>query len=78
MEFYEIGKEDYVSEGEYVLHIPSETVVLCGDFSRENNNIAALKDGKFIEDTIDNFKKIKIIKAVYRTKAHRRCGVCKG
>ena len=79
MEFYEISSTDRVSEGEYVFHIPSETVVLCGEFSRTANNIIALSNGKLLEDTIDNFKKISMPKkAAYRTKAHRRCGGCKG
>jgi hypothetical protein len=60
MEFYEIDKEDKVSPGEYVLHEPTQTVVLCGVFSRDRNEIKALSNGKLIEDSINNFKKIKL------------------
>ena len=84
MEFYEIDKEDKVSPGEYVLHEPTQTVVLCGVFSRDRNEIKALShsaapgSGRLIEDSIDNFKKIKVPRnKKYERKYTASCGSCK-
>tara|TARA_R110000824_G_scaffold137783_3_gene302461 strand:+ start:1260 stop:1502 length:243 start_codon:yes stop_codon:yes gene_type:complete len=78
MEFYDITEEDKVSPGEYILHKPTQAVVLCGIFSREADEIKALNNGKLIEDIIKNFQKIKIPKKeIYRMRAERGCGGCK-
>ena len=78
MEFYEIEETDKVSAGEYILHKPSQSVVLCGTFSRNNNEIKALNNGKLIEDVIQNFQKIKMPKKErYRPRAVASCGSCK-
>ncbi len=78
MEFYAIADNDKVAPGEYVLQSPTEEVVLCGVFSRERNEIKALYKGRLLEDTIENFQKIKMTKKeMYRTKVVPRCGSCK-
>jgi|TARA_R110000744_G_scaffold70175_5_gene142063 hypothetical protein len=78
VEFYEIDKEDKVSPGEYVLHEPTQTVVLCGVFSRDRNEIKALGSGRLIEDSIGNFKKIKVPQnKKYERKYTASCGSCK-
>ena len=78
MEFYEIEESDKVSAGEYILHKPSRSVVLCGVFSREGNEIKAMNNGNLIEDVIENFQKIKMPKKErYRTRAVATCGGCK-
>jgi hypothetical protein len=79
MEFKDIKETDLVAEGEYVLHTPSKTIVLCGTFSREENVIRGLKSGRYMEDEISNFQKIEMPRAeAYRTKATKAgCGSCK-
>lgn len=79
MEFIDIQDTDSVSEGEYVYHMPSKTIVLCGSFSRVNNTIQALKSGRLLEDEIANFQKIEIPRAeMYRSGPESRgCGGCK-
>tara|TARA_Y100000310_G_scaffold194897_1_gene194910 strand:- start:658 stop:900 length:243 start_codon:yes stop_codon:yes gene_type:complete len=78
MEFYEIDKDDKVSPGEYVLHEPTQVVVLCGVFSRDKDEIKALSNGKLIEDSINNFKKIKLPQnQKYQRKYKSGCGGCK-
>ena len=81
MEFHDIVEEDTVHEGEYLFHVPSKTVVLCGTFSRETDEVSALKNGKMIRDSIVNFQKITVPRAEhYRTSGSKRrgCGGCKG
>ena len=79
MDFIEIQDTDLVSEGEYVLHIPSKTIVLCGGFSRKDNRITALKAGRILEDEISNFKKIEMPRqeSVRSSGNSRSCGGCK-
>jgi hypothetical protein len=78
MEFYDIDENDKVAAGEYVLHTPTQSVVLCGVFSRETNEIKALNNGRLIEDSIQNFQKIKVPrKERYRSHASPGCGGCK-
>jgi hypothetical protein len=78
VEFYNIAGSDRVAEGEYIYHVPSNTIVLCGFFSRNLNKITALSNGRLLDDEIDNFQKIKMPqKEAYRTRAVARCGGCK-
>jgi|10_taG_2_1085330.scaffolds.fasta_scaffold03942_11 hypothetical protein len=78
MEFYDIGEEDKVAAGEYVLHKPTEEVVLCGIFDREKNQIQALNGGRLFGDVIENFQKISMPKKeIYRNRGSRGCGGCK-
>jgi len=79
MNFAEISEEAKVFPGEYLLHSPTNQVVLCGAFNRKENFIRAFGNGKYLEDSIDKFKKIQISsqeqKAIRKTKT---CGGCKG
>ena len=79
MDFTVINEEDKVHPGEYLLHIPTNQIVMCGAFNRDENYIRALGNGKYIEDKIAVFKKI-LVPASQRKKAlkKRRCGGCKG
>ena len=77
MEFYEIDKKEKVLPGEYILHVPTETIVMCGAFSRDRNKIKALKTGKLLEDSIQNFKKIKLTGKEWKERQVRTCGSCK-
>ena len=63
MEFIEITKDLKASPGEYIFHIPTRQVVLCGAFNREDNTIKALGSGRLFIDKISNFQKIKMNRA---------------
>ena len=76
MKFYEITENDKVFPGEYVLHVPSNQVVLCGSFDRMNNKMRVLANGRMMIDFISNFRKIQANKKD-RQKT-RRCRRCKG
>lgn len=77
MKFKEITEEVKVFPGEYILHTPTNQVVLCGAFDRESNKIRALASGKMITDTISNFKKIQMDKKERKNRRPRkRCGGC--
>ena len=74
MEFYKIEDEANVFPGEYLLHVPSRKIVLCGAFKRTQGLIKYMAEGKVAEDKIENFNKIKSAK---RKSQRRRCGGCK-
>lgn len=77
MKFKEITEEVKVLPGEYILHTPTNQVVLCGAFDRKNNKIRALGGGKMITDAISNFKKIQMDKKERKERRGRkRCGGC--
>tara|TARA_R110002020_G_scaffold249693_1_gene463645 strand:- start:729 stop:968 length:240 start_codon:yes stop_codon:yes gene_type:complete len=77
MDFIEITAGTKASPGEYIYHIPTKQIVLCGSFNRKNDQIKALARGKLFSDKIENFKKIKLNKKERRDRtANRRCGSC--
>ena len=77
MKFYDIEKGDRVVPGEYVLHVPTKTIVLCGAF--DGKQIRALNGGVLIKDAIENFKKIHITERERRTNKYvASCKSCGG
>tara|TARA_R110000782_G_scaffold167679_1_gene259876 strand:+ start:127 stop:369 length:243 start_codon:yes stop_codon:yes gene_type:complete len=78
MKFVEILEGAKVFPGEYILHVPTNQVVLCGAFSPDSGDIRAMARGKMFSDKIVNFKKISMSKEE-RTKSRKsqRCGSCK-
>jgi hypothetical protein len=78
MEFYDFADNITAYPGEYLLHIPSRQIVVCGAFKLEERKIKALSNGVLIEDRIENFQKIKLNKEERRQKVvNRGCGGCK-
>ena len=75
MEFYKIEEEAKVFPGEYLLHVPSNQIVLCGAFKPSQGLIKYMTQGRLAEDKIENFNKIKTNK---RVKPRKSCGGCKG
>tara|TARA_A100001015_G_C14557415_1_gene543957 strand:+ start:353 stop:592 length:240 start_codon:yes stop_codon:yes gene_type:complete len=78
MEFSEIQEDHTVFPGEYIYHEPSNAIVLAGAFNRKDNYIRVLKNGRYLEDSINNFKKIKLSDKERRDKSSKKCGGCKG
>tara|TARA_R110002020_G_scaffold95382_5_gene228968 strand:- start:2187 stop:2429 length:243 start_codon:yes stop_codon:yes gene_type:complete len=79
MKFKEIEDGGRVVPGEYILHVPSQSVVLCGAFKRREGTIKALKNGTLMEDKIENFHKIELDPSQRRLRPGKRsCGGCKG
>jgi hypothetical protein len=75
MEFYEIENEMLAAPGEYLLHVPTKQVVMCGAHKQTEGLIRVLHNGKLIEDKVHNFKKIRVAP---KEKIVRRCSGCKG
>lgn len=75
MKFTEIKKDMKVFPGEYILHKPTQQVVLCGSFNRGTNKIRVLARGKVFEDSIQNFQ--KIIKEPKDRTRRSKCGGCR-
>ena len=74
MEFYQIEEEVKVFPGEWLLHVPTNQIVLCGAFKRTQGLIKYMSRGRLGEDKIENFNKIKREKG---TTPKRGCGRCK-
>ena len=76
MEFIEITEGMKATPGEYIYHLPTGQIVLCGAFNRSNNMIRALSQGKLFTDNIDNFKKIKLKSGERMRRSHGSCKGC--
>jgi len=76
MEFIEITEDLKTFPGEYIYHVPSREIVLCGAFNRRQDFIKALSSGKTLTDSIKNFRKIKISEQERRTTSIRTCKGC--
>jgi hypothetical protein len=77
MEFQEITTESKVYPGEYLLHHPSQQIVLCGAYVKTEGIIRVLRAGRLMEDKIENFRKIQLNKTERKENAVKRCGGCK-
>ena len=77
MDFINIDDNSKVYPGEYLLHIPSKQVVVCGAFIKSENKIKALKNGQLITEDIKNFQKINLSQKEKRDRKYRSCGGCK-
>ena len=75
MKLIEISEELKAAPGEYIFHEPTRQIVLCGSFSRKQNQIRALARGRLFVDKIANFKKIALTET---EKKKRRASTCKG
>ena len=79
MEFREIKEDSTVYPGEYLLHEPSQEIVLCGAYVKSEGKIKALRQGRLMEDKIENFRKIWTSKKEMKeNKIFDKCGGCKG
>ena len=76
MKFQQIKEDSHVAPGEYLLHQPSDQIVMCGSFKREEGLIKALASGRLLEDKIENFRKI-LVSGRRRQRLRRGCGGCK-
>jgi len=74
MEFYTIEEGIKAFPGEYLLHLPSNKIVLCGAFKPTEGLIKYMTQGQVAEDKIENFNKIKGAKKALK---RRGCGGCK-
>jgi len=56
MKFQEIKENAKVFPGEYLLHQPSQQIVMCGAYKKSEGLIKALKNGQLMEDKVENFR----------------------
>lgn len=77
MRFVNINEESIIYPGEYLLHIPTNQIVLCGAFNYHENFIRCLNNGKLMTDTVDNFNKIQASHKEQR-KSFTKCKGCSG
>jgi len=79
MQFQVIEKTSSISPGEYLLHTPSQQIVLCGKVNRDEGKVRVLANGRLMEDKIENFQKILVPRdKIRKRKARRPCSGCKG
>jgi hypothetical protein len=79
VKFAAIESESTVHPGEYLLHSPSQQIVLCGAFKRAEGKIKVMVNGRIMEDVISNFQKILVNKKDRQQERalRRSCGGCK-
>tara|TARA_R110000824_G_scaffold92217_4_gene223873 strand:+ start:6902 stop:7144 length:243 start_codon:yes stop_codon:yes gene_type:complete len=78
MELYNIEDGLKAHPGEYLFHIPSRQMVVCGAFKPHDGVIKALANGRLIEDKIHNFQKVKLsAKERKKSLSKRPCGGCR-
>ena len=77
MKFQEINADSKVYPGEYLLHSPSQEIVLCGAYLKMEGKIRVLRHGMLMEDKIENFKKIQLNKKEKKSRRIKRCAGCK-
>ena len=75
MEFSKIKEETPLHAGEYLLHKPTNNIVLCGAVKRSEGTIRYLAGTRLSEDKIENFRKIKLNN---EERLKRRVSRCKG
>ena len=75
MKVREINEEDKVTPGEYLLHIPTQQIVVCGAYLKQENKIKVLANGRLMIDVVANFN--KIVLNPHQRRARRTLG-CKG
>ncbi len=80
MEFQDIKEGTKVYPGEYLLHNPSQQIVLCGAFKPHEGTIKAFVSGRLIEDKIAHFQQINLPATSNNRRkqlGRRGCGGCK-
>ncbi|HIO39816.1 MAG TPA: hypothetical protein EYN27_12820 [Rhodospirillales bacterium] len=78
MKFQEIKENAKVFPGEYLLHQPSQQIVMCGAYKKSEGLIKALKNGQLMEDKVENFRKLVREGPERKVRPKRSCGGCKG
>ena len=78
MQFHAITEKDKVHPGEYVLHLPTHEIVLCGSFNRAEDKIRGMRRGRLFEDKISNFQKIVTTGSERRDMRASSCKGCSG
>ena len=76
MEFQEITDEHQANPGEYIYHVPSGQIVLCGKHIKEKKIINVMSQGRLFEDKVENFKKILLNNQRQKKLKITRCGKC--
>ena len=77
-----IDDKTEIHPGEFLFHVPTNQVVICRRYDKEQEKINSVAGGSFLEDITSNYRKISH-KAVamdnpsQRSGFRRNCGGCK-
>jgi len=77
MQFREIKENEKVHPGEYLLHIPTNQVVMCGAYIKSQNKIKVLANGRLLVGPVGDFHKIYVERNEKTGRPVRTCGGCK-
>ena len=72
MKFEKIQKDDVITPGQHLYHIPNKAIVLCTAFKGET--IKVFLNGRLVEDRTEMFKKVLLT----REDKKNNIGGCKG
>jgi len=76
MKVREIKEDDKVTPGEYLLHIPTQQIVVCGAYLKQENKIKVLANGRLMTDIASNFNKIVLNSQQKRQRRASKCKRC--
>ena len=77
MQFREIKENEKVHPGEYLLHTPTNQIVMCGAFIKSQNKIKVLVQGRLLVGPVEDFHKIYVERDEKTGRRVRTCGGCK-
>jgi hypothetical protein len=78
VEFTPITENLKVAAGEYIFHVPTQQIVLCGSFSKATNTITGLGQQGMISDMIENYQKIYMSAEELENSRSAPCKGCGG
>ena len=76
MEFYDITEDDQPRPGEMLLYTPRHSIVVYA--ATVDDKYHAFDRGAFLEDSAEQFKKIKITPKEYKKRTRSKCKGCGG
>lgn len=74
MEFTDISENSKPHPGEFLLHVPTNSIVICGAYMGED--IRVLNNGRLFVDSVGNFKKLLLSKEERKNKSTPKCKAC--
>lgn len=74
MEFIDISEDSKPHPGEFLLHVPTNSIVVCGAYMIEE--IRVLNNGRLFVDSTRNFKKLLLSKQERKTNSSPKCKAC--
>lgn len=79
MQLYSISNKDIINRGEYLMHVPTNQMVICSRILEENKMtvLEVFGGGARFRDEVGNFRKVKLNETERREGKAQTRGGCK-